>query len=100
MPAGERNMEITEIVMSLDFIIFLVVGGVTGWLASLVQKDSGLGENIVIGVVGSVISGFVFDWLDFMNVGDVADPVIAAVVGAVILLLFASAIRRKGTSAS
>ena len=48
-----------------------------------------------VGIVGSLISGFVFDWLNFMDVGDYADPVIAGAFGAVILLAIAWAIRGK-----
>lgn len=82
-----------EIIMSMDFVIFLIVGTVSGWLVGLVMKGSGLIQNIAVGIVGSVISGFVFDRLDFMDLGDIADPVIAGVFGAVILLSIAWAIR-------
>lgn len=88
-------MEIMEIITSMDFIIWLIVGTVSGVLAGQVMKGNSLLGTIVIGIVGSVISGFVFDWLDFMDVGDIADPVIAGVFGAVILLAVAWAIRGK-----
>lgn len=88
-------MEIKEIIMSVDFVIFLIVGTVSGLLAGLVMKGSGLIQNIAVGVVGSVISGFVFDRLNFMDVGDIADPVIAGVFGAVILIAIVWAIRGK-----
>lgn len=89
-------MEFIEIVKSIDFVIFLIVGVVAGLFSRQVIKTGGFGltGNITIGIVGSVISGFVFDWLNFLNVGDIADPVIAGVVGAVILLIIASALRR------
>mgnify|MGYP001568245299 CR=1 FL=1 len=88
-------MEIMEIIMSMDFVIFLIVGTVSGWLVGLAMKGSGLIQNIAVGIVGSVISGFVFDRLDFMDVGDIADPAIAGVFGAVILLAISWAIRGK-----
>lgn len=86
-------MEFTEILMSIDFVIFLVVGALCGWLATKIVKGSLVG-NLVIGVVGAVIAGFAFDFLNFMDVGDIADPVIAATVGAVNLLAIAAASRR------
>ena len=84
-----------EIIRSIDFVIFLIVGAVIGLLAGQVMKGSNLLQSIAVGIVGSVISGFVFDWLDFMDVGDIADPAIASVFGAVILLAVAWAIRGK-----
>lgn len=90
------NMEVMEIIVSIDLVIFLVVGAVLGALAGQIMKGGSLLQNIAVGTVGSIISGFVFDWLDFMDVGDIADPAIAGVFGAVILLAIAWAIRGKG----
>ena len=97
----EYNMEIMEIIQSVDFFIFLIVGAATGWLFGQFVKGGGLGLaiNITIGIVGSIISGFIFDWLDFMNVSDFADPVIAGALGAVILLSIANALKPKETKA-
>lgn len=93
-------MEVIEIIKSIDFIIFLIVGAVAGLLAGIIMKGRGFGliGNITISIVGSVISGFVFDWLNFMNIGDIADPIIAGVVGAVILLTIASTLKRPGNN--
>lgn len=88
-------MEIMEIIKSIDFVIFLIVGVVIGLLAGQIIKERNLIKYVLIGMVGSVISGFVFDWLNFMDVGDIADPVIAGVFGAVILLAIAWAIGGK-----
>lgn len=93
-------MEIMETLTSVDFVIFLLVGVIAGFVASQVMKGSRLTGNILMGVVGSVISGFIFDWLDFMDVGDIADPAIAGVFGAVIFLAIAWAIRGQGNRAS
>ena len=43
-------------------IIWLVVGGLAGWLASLVVRGGGSGilVNIVVGIVGAVIAGWLF----------------------------------------
>lgn len=93
-------MEVMEIIRSVDFFIFLIVGAIAGGLFGQFVKGGGFGlaGNITIGIVGSAISGFVFDWLDFMNVGDLADPVIAGVLGAVILLTIANALKPKETT--
>lgn len=85
-----------------DFTICLIVGAVVGLLAGQVIKGSSLGliGNAVVGLVGGVIGGWLFDLLDFMNIGDVLDPIIAAVVGSVILLAIASVIWRQPSSIS
>lgn len=89
------DMEFLEILGSIDFVIFLVVGAILGVLAGQIMKSGNMIQSIIVGIVGSVISGFVFDWLDFMDIGDYADPIIAGVSGAVILLAISWAIRGK-----
>lgn len=92
-------MEVGEIVASLDFVIFLIVGIVVGGLFGQFVKGANFIQSIVIGVIGSIISGFIFDWLDFMDFGDYADPIIAGVVGSVLLLTLSRAVSRQGKKA-
>jgi len=82
-------MEIGEIIRSLDFALFLIVGIVVGGLYGQFIKGANFIQSIVIGVIGSVISGFIFDWLDFMDFGDYLDPIIAGIVGTLLLLALA-----------
>ena len=79
----------------VDVIICLVVGAFAGWMAGPFMKRGGYGliGNIVIGVVGSVLSGLLFDWINVIDVGDLLDPLIAGALGAAILLAVAGAIR-------
>lgn len=43
----------------MSIIVWIVIGGLAGWIASLVMKtESGLVRNIVIGIVGALIGGF------------------------------------------
>ena len=45
----------------MNFIIWIVIGGVIGWLASMVMKtdaQQGIFLNIVVGIVGSLLAGF------------------------------------------
>jgi uncharacterized membrane protein YeaQ/YmgE (transglycosylase-associated protein family) len=85
-----------EFFTTIDFIICIIVGAIVGLLAGPVIKGKGLGliGNIVVGLVGGVVGGWAFDVLDFMDIGDVLDPIIASVVGAAIFLAIANAIRR------
>jgi len=72
-----------------DFIIWLVIGGIAGWLASLIVKGYGLGlvGNIVVGIVGALIAGWLLPRIGFVLVGGIIAAIINAVIGAVILLL-------------
>lgn len=68
-------------------IIFLVIGGVAGWLAGQIMKGKGFGVpvNIVVGIVGAVIGGFLLGALGFAATGLLAQ-IISATIGAVVLL--------------
>ncbi len=45
-----------------EIIYFLLIGLIAGWLAGLIMKGSGLGliGNIVVGIIGSFIGGYIF----------------------------------------
>ena len=83
-----------EFILSIDAVISLITGAIIGGLAGRVMKGFGLMGNIVTGIVGGLIGGLLFDALDFMNVGDIADPAIAGLVGSVILLAIVGLVRR------
>ena len=86
----------------IDFIICLAVGVFAGWLAGPYMKGGGYGliGNIAIGVAGSIISGFLFDWMNVMDLGDWLDPLIAGAVGALVVLAVAGALRRPSAASS
>ena len=84
----------------MGWIIALIVGGVAGWLASLVMnRDSSMGIfwNIVVGCVGSVIGNMIAGPLLGIS-GSVQEfsitGLIVAVVGAVVLLGIVNLIQR------
>ena len=82
----------------INFIIWLIIGGVIGWLASKVMNtdaQQGIFLNIVVGVVGSFIGGIVLRSLGKINDNDFSiSALIAAFVGALILLAVVNLIRR------
>jgi uncharacterized membrane protein YeaQ/YmgE (transglycosylase-associated protein family) len=75
-------------------IIWLVVGGLAGWLASLVVRGGGSGilVNIVVGIVGAVIAGWLFG--AGINDGITVNTFIYSVLGAIILLAILHLINR------
>ena len=79
----------------IGIIVWLIVGGVCGWLASLIMRtdaQQGIILNIVVGIVGAVIAGLLFHVN--MNNGITIDSFLYALVGAVILLAIVNLIRR------
>jgi uncharacterized membrane protein YeaQ/YmgE (transglycosylase-associated protein family) len=72
----------------------IILGGIAGWLASVLfkGKGSGLLVNIVIGIIGSIIGGWVMSVLGFVAQGTIGSFV-TAVIGAIILLAIVRAAR-------
>jgi uncharacterized membrane protein YeaQ/YmgE (transglycosylase-associated protein family) len=75
--------------MLIDVIIWLVIGGVAGWLAGLLVKGYGFGVlgNIVVGIIGAFLAGWLLPLAGFVLVGGIVAEIINAVIGAVILLV-------------
>lgn len=72
----------------MNWIVTLVVGGITGWLASLVMKTNaqmGIVANVIVGIVGAGIGGWLSGALGIATGGGVMSWIVA-VGGAAILL--------------
>ncbi|MFO7322053.1 MAG: GlsB/YeaQ/YmgE family stress response membrane protein [Chloroflexota bacterium] len=84
----------------VDIIVWIIVGAIAGWLASLVMRTNrsqGLLEDIIIGIVGAFIGGFVLQLLGVAPppAGELNVPsILTAFLGAVILIAILRAIRR------
>jgi uncharacterized membrane protein YeaQ/YmgE (transglycosylase-associated protein family) len=85
----------------MNFIIWIIVGGVIGWLASIVMKTDakqGLFLNVVVGIVGAFIAGWFLGPMmgtTTINQSNFSLPSLGvSFVGAVILLLIVNLIRR------
>lgn len=73
----------------------IIVGGIAGWLASLLIKGHGAGIiiNIILGIVGAFVSNFLFSKSGIslgLTSGTVLFDVITSTIGAVIILVIAS----------
>jgi len=79
----------------MHFIGFLIIGLIAGWLAGIIMKGrgSGLIINLVTGVVGAFVGGFLFSLLGFHAHG-IIGSLITATVGAVVLLLVIGALKK------
>ena len=81
----------------MGFIIWLIVGGVVGWLASLIMRtdaQQGIILNIVVGIVGAVIAGLIFGGGSINDEPLSLTNVLWSLLGAVILLAIVNLIRR------
>jgi uncharacterized membrane protein YeaQ/YmgE (transglycosylase-associated protein family) len=78
-------------------VIWLVIGGVAGWLAGVIVKGYGYGllGNIAIGILGSIIGGWLFGSYFVGSVGGIPGAILGATIGAVILLFALRIIRRE-----
>ena len=72
----------------MDLLWFIVVGLVAGWLAGQFMRGGGYGlvGNIIVGVLGAVIGGFLFKSLGASMGGGLLGSIIVATIGAVVML--------------
>ncbi len=80
-----------------DILAWIVVGGIAGWLASLVVRGGGMGVmmDIIVGIVGAIIGGALLTFLlpgAFAFSGFNLGSLIVAFIGAVVLLLIVRAV--------
>ncbi|HET9110727.1 MAG TPA: GlsB/YeaQ/YmgE family stress response membrane protein [Ktedonobacterales bacterium] len=74
----------------MNIILWLILGGIAGWLASLIVRGTGLGiiGDIVVGIIGGFIGGFIVSLFGGAGMtGFNIWSLIVAVIGAVVLLL-------------
>ena len=78
----------------MDFIYYIILGALAGWLAGLVWKGSGYGclGNIVMGIIGAMIGGWAASELGLFG-GGLIYQILVAAGGALILLVLFKLIR-------
>jgi len=85
----------------MNIIIMLIVGGVIGWLASILMRtdgQQGIVLNVVVGLIGAVLAGFLITPL--MGGAPITSgafdirSLIASFIGAVVLLAIVNLVRR------
>ena len=79
----------------MGIIIWLIVGGIVGWLAGIIMGDDlGLIGSIVVGIVGAFIGGLLFARGDINTAGLTASTFAVSILGAIILLAVVNLLRR------
>jgi len=79
-----------------DLLAIMLMGAVAGWLASAIVKSERLGllGNIVVGVIGAFIAGYVLPYVGFAFGDGILGSILNATIGAVILLVLIRVIKR------
>jgi uncharacterized membrane protein YeaQ/YmgE (transglycosylase-associated protein family) len=85
----------------INFIVWIILGGIIGWIASMIMHtDSQQGPilNIVVGIIGALLAGFVLSPLfgiSTINQNNFSVPsLLVSLLGAVILLAIVNMFRR------
>jgi len=85
----------------MNFLIWLIVGGILGWLASIVMKtdgQQGVILNVVVGIIGALIAGFVIAPMfgtGTINTNDFSIAgLVVSFIGAIVLLAIVNLFRR------
>ena len=84
----------------MGFIWALIIGGIVGWLASLIMRtdaQQGILLNVIVGIIGAFVGGWVIS--PMVGVGTISESiniasVLVSLVGAVILLAVVNLFRR------
>ena len=78
-------------------IVWLIVGAIAGYLASKVLTGKGMGLlwDIVVGILGAFVGGFLAGLVG-ISAGNILVEIVIAFVGAIILLLIFRAVTSRG----
>jgi uncharacterized membrane protein YeaQ/YmgE (transglycosylase-associated protein family) len=81
----------------MGIILWLIIGGVIGWLASMIMRtdaQQGIFLNIVVGIVGAFLGGLIFSGGSINNQPLTIYSFLVSLLGAVILLAIVNLARR------
>lgn len=78
-----------------SLIVFLAIGAVAGWLAGVLMKGGGFGliGNIIVGIVGAFVGGFLANMFGLTASG-IIGSIVLATLGAVVLLFIVGLVKK------
>ena len=81
----------------MNFLEWLVVGLIAGWLAGKVMKGGGYGPfaDLILGILGGILGGWIFGMLGIWPGGGIIGSLLVAFIGAVILVWLTRLIKKK-----
>ncbi len=79
-----------------NFIWFILVGLIAGWLAGQLMKGGGYGVvgDIIVGIIGALLGGFLFGTLGVSAGGGLLGAIVVATIGAVVLIFLLRLLKR------
>ncbi len=80
----------------MNFLVMLIVGGIAGWLASIMMRrdgQQGILLNVIVGIIGGFLGGFLLPMVG-LNFGGWVGYLITALIGAVVLLFIVNLVTR------
>ena len=78
------------------WVAWIVIGIIAGWLAEQIMgRNHGLLTNLIVGVVGALIGGFLFNTMGGDAGGNWIIGIIVATVGAIVLLFLLGLVKRR-----
>lgn len=80
----------------MGILLWIVFGAIAGWIASMIVKSNqGLLLDIIVGIVGALIGGWIMSLLGYGGVsGFNIYSLLVAILGSIVLLVIVKAIRR------
>lgn len=79
----------------MDFLWFALIGLAAGWLAGQIMKNgsSGLVVDLIVGVIGAILGGALFNALGLHAVG-LLGALVTATVGAIVFIVLLRAVKK------
>jgi uncharacterized membrane protein YeaQ/YmgE (transglycosylase-associated protein family) len=79
----------------MNFLGFLLIGVIAGWLAGKLVRGKGYGLliNMIVGVIGAFIGGGIFNYFGIFGAGFIIE-LSAAVIGAIVLIAFVRIVKK------
>jgi uncharacterized membrane protein YeaQ/YmgE (transglycosylase-associated protein family) len=95
-PTSGRLVALSSEERIMEFIWFILIGLVAGWLAGQLMKGGGFGVigDIIVGILGALIGGFLFRSFGVSSGGGLLGSIIVATIGAIVLIFLLRLIKR------
>ncbi len=80
----------------LGLLILAIIGAIVGWIASKIVRGTGLGlgKDILLGIAGSIVGGWLFQQFGLTIPGGVIGGLIPPVIGAILILVIVKMVRK------
>ena len=80
----------------MEFLWFIIIGIIAGWLAGVIMKGGGFGlvGDMVVGILGALLGGWLFSKFGASAGGGLIGSIIVATIGAIVLIFILRLFKR------